>query len=497
MQFRSLRLLRTFLLPTLLLSMTLLWSALPAGATSGTAQQKHYFQPSGHGVAIPAEISTATTPQMPDTQSAVNGPAIHHAAQIQPAVVPAAKQVIPVAPPTSIDSKAFAGMPDSGTRPADANGAGGSLNYFETVNHHLAIFSRSGTAQYNTTFDTWFSYPANYPLFDPNVVWDGLGHRFIFVVDTGASLLLSVAKQANALGKFCNYKLPTTQTTGADFDKLGVNDTGIYASVNFINSNGVVVSNELFYASRTLLENCGKLTYTYWTGLTNPDNSIAQAIVPAVQNASTSGIEYLVSAYPAGACKLTLWTSDGTHLSNTDITTQCYSPPPPAPEKGSSATINPDDSSLSHVSYSNGLLTMATQSSYDWGDGNGPEGIVAWFVLNPATASVLKQGSFGTPGVWLLYPAAVRNSAGNMLFVYNASGPKVDPSIWYVNQTFKNAVALARSTSYYQKNGEAPWGDYQSAWLDTSGSNPNEVWITGQYAQSKTTWSTEFALVKP
>ncbi len=496
MQFRSLCKLRTLLLPALLLSMTLLWSALPVGAATTSTPKKLSFQPTSHGVAIPHEISTATIPQIQDTQSA-NGSELSNAASTQSATVPTAKQVVAVAPPTSTDSQAFAGIPDSGTRPSDANGTGGSLNYFETVNHHLAIYRRSGTAEYNTTFDAWFNYPANYPLFDPNVVWDGMGHRFIFDVDTGASLLLSVAKQTNALGSFCNYKIPTAQATGADFDKLGVNDNGIYASVNFINNKGTVVSNELFYMSRTQMENCGKLNYTDWTGLTNPDNSIAQAIVPAVQNASTSGIEYLVSAYPAGTCKLTLWTSDGTHLSNTDIPTQCYSPPPPAPEKGSSATINPDDSSLSHVSYNNGLLTMATQSSYNWQDGNGKVGIVAWFILNPTSASVYKQGSFGTPGVWLLYPAVARNSAGNMLFVYNASGPTVDPSIWYVNQTFTNATALVRSTSYYQKTGEAPWGDYQSAWLDNSGSNPNAVWITGTYAQSPTTWSTKFGLVVP
>jgi hypothetical protein len=145
------------------------------------------------------------------------------------------------------------------------------------------------------------------------------------------------------------------------------------------------------------------------------------------------------------------------------------------------------------------LLTMAIEGSYDWKDGNGPVGIVEWIVLQPANASVYLQGAFGTPGVWLLYPSAVRNSNGKMLFVYEVSGPSTDPSVWYVNQTLMGTKALVRSTSSYQNSGEAPWGDYSSAWLDSSsgGGSPNSVWITGMYAASPTTWSTEFGLVKP
>lgn len=206
-----------------------------------------------------------------------------------------------------------------------------------------------------------------------------------------------------------------------------------------------------------------------------------------------------MNSHQNGGCTLTLWTlvTSTSTLNRTPINTQCYSPAPNAPQAGSSATIYTGDSSVNYASYINGSLTLALQGSYDWGDGNGPVGIIEWFVLNPLTATLYNQGSFGTPGYWLFYPAVIRNFQGRMIFVYDACGPTIDPSIWYVNQTFKNPMALAQGVSYYGSSGKEPWVEYQSAWLDTAGSNPNAVWITGMYANATDSWGTEFDLVTP
>ncbi|HCI80915.1 MAG TPA: hypothetical protein DHW02_14630, partial [Ktedonobacter sp.] len=159
---------------------------------------------------------------------------------------------------------------------------------------------------------------------------------------------------------------------GHDFDKLGVDSDGIYFGFNILapGSSTLVSSNQLFYASRTALESCQTATYTDWTGLTNPDGSIAQAITPARQDSDAGGVEYLINSYPAGACQLTLWTlTSGGTLSNTSVPTQCYSPPTNAKQKGSSALIGTGDCSLTQASYVNGLLTVDMPGAYDWGDG--------------------------------------------------------------------------------------------------------------------------------
>jgi hypothetical protein len=453
------------------------------------------FLPSGHSTIVPHKVSTSTIPQVKGTG---HGTVVYRPAPGGYAHVPSPEHVVPVPAPVNLNlttKKSFEGQSENGWQPSDSNGAGGLNNYVETVNEQWAIYSRTGTQQYETDFDSWFGQPSGTSLFDPVVQWDRTGSRFLFIVDSGSSLLLSVAQQTNALGNYCNYTFPTPSGAFADFEKLGVDADGVYFSVN-VYSNPF--SNKLFFANRTQLESCQTVNYTYWSGLTNPDGSTAFAIVPARADSSSSGVEYLVNSYPGGACKLTLWklTSSGS-LSNRTVATQCYSPPPAAKQKGSSGLIDTGDNRLYQANFFKGKLTLDTVGSHDWGDGNGQVGIVEWFVLNASAGTVYSQGSFGTPGYWLFYPATIRNGAGNMLFVYNASGPSIDPSIWYVNQTLSGTLALASGASYYGTSGTSRWGDYESAWLDPNPNSPATVWITGQYAKGTNFWGTRVARVLP
>ncbi len=212
------------------------------------------------------------------------------------------------------------------------------------------------------------------------------------------------------------------------------------------------------------------------------------------------GLEYLVNSYPTGACQLTLWTlNTGSVLTEATVPTQCYSPPPQAKQKGSTALVGTGDCSVTQASVVNGSLTFALPGAYNWNDGKGVVSIVEWFVLNPSTASVSSQGAFGTPSYSLFYPAAVTTSNGKMLFVYSASSSKIYPSAWYVDETMTDATALANGTSYYTYGGlrVSPWGAYQSAWPDTSSINANAVWITGEYVAATNVWGTKFDLVTP
>ena len=494
-----LRLFRTTLLLTFLIALLILSGELAVRAAPPSTPAGRSFQPSGHGIAFPQRINTATLPHTDSLGSAAisTPPDALDSSPVVPAshtTLPPPQNVVNVPPPGSTDPTAKQGLSNSGFKP-DANGAGGISNYLETVNPGVAIYSRSGTHLRTSTYSAWFGISANF--FDPVTTWDDTGGRFIFSVlqSYSKTLWLSVAQQSDATGSYCNYSFTTVPVH--DFDKLGVDSDGIYFSINAL-SSGQVVSNELFFANRTVLESCQPASYTTWTGLTNPDGTLAQAITPARQDTS-AGVEYLINSIPAGACQLTLWalTSSGT-LSNTSVPTQCYSPAPSAKQQGSAALIDVGDCSITQASYVNGLLTVDTLGSYDWGDGNGPVGIVEWYVLNPSTASVSSQGAFGTPGYWLFYPSTITTANGHMLFVYNASGASIYPSVWYVNQSLTGTQALANGISYYGTSGVSRWGDYQSAWPDATGGSPNAVWITGEYVKAGgKTWGTKFDLVTP
>jgi len=436
-------------------------------------------------------------------------PSIHDAVSTKsqdnavPTNVPTSLNVVTVPPATSTDPTADSGIADDGyPSPTDANGTGGTDNYIETINREFAIYDRSGNLQYTTTYQQWFANVEGQAttFYDPNVIWDSTGQRFIFLVTTGISLLLSVAQQTNATsGDFCNYAFPTLSGLGSDFEKLGVNNAGVFFTANEV-AGGKLYNNMVFYVNRAQVESCAQnVTYTTWTKLKNPNGTVAEAVTPAVQPTASQGNEYFVNSYPNGGCMFTLWTlnTSSLQLSSTSVHTQCYSPAPNAPQANSSATIYTGDCSITHVSFVNGLLTFAIPGSYDFGDGKGPVAIVEWFVINPSTAKLFSQGAFGTPGYWLFYAAAVRNFQGQMIFVYDVSGSSIYPSIWYVNQTFTNPQALVQGSGPYGQSGIQPWGDYQSAWLDIGGSNHNAVWITGMYANGTDSWGTEFGLVTP
>ncbi len=309
----------------------------PTRTAPPTTQAGRGFQPSGHGVALPLMIHTATLSYVTQTDFANMSLPPSEASTSTPALAShpllTSQTLVKVPPPGSIDPSAKTALFQQGGKP-DANGAGGLNNYLETVNPGVAIFSRSGTPLMRSSYRSWFG--VNSIFYDPVAMWDDTGERFIFsALQTGAKKIwLSVAQQSDAMGTYCNYNFPTPPDH--DFDKLGVDSDGVYFSFNVLApGTNNVVSNELFFADRTALESCRAANYTDWTGLTNPDGTLAQAITPARQDTSAGGVEYLVNSYPTGACKLTLWTlTSGGTLTNTSVPTQCYSPPTKARQKG-------------------------------------------------------------------------------------------------------------------------------------------------------------------
>lgn len=471
--------------------MTMIFSASPVGATSQTKQPGKSFQATGHGQVSPHKVSTFSIPQVKGTGRGTI-PARPAPGGRTPVPPPQNVVRIPVPGKSSYFVKAnFEGQDNTGWVPSDSNGVPGLNNYFETVNEQFEVYSRTGSPQYGTSFNAWFGQSGS--LFDPKVVWDNRGKRFIFLVDTGSSLLISVAQQQNGIGNYCTYGFPTLTNYFADYPQLGVDPDGIYFGANMY---GSPYTNQLFFANRTEMETCSNTGYTYWTNLTNPDGSIAFTIVPSVEHAAANGVEYLVNSYSGGSCQITLWklTRAGS-LNNSTVYTQCYSPPPPATQLGSSGTIETLDNRLYQASYLRNVLVFDTVGSYDWGDGNGPVGIVEYFEINPSNGSVVQQYTFGAPGYWLFFPAVDQNRLGKIYFVFNTSGPNNDPSIWGISGCLCDTYIVANGVSHYGESGQARWGDFQSAWLDPTGSNA--IYVTGQYVNSTDSWGTRIASVIP
>jgi len=394
----------------------------------------------------------------------------------------AIKPLVKKGAPNIVSYASFVGQGNTGWQPSDSNAAGGPSNVVETVNEQWAIYGRTGGQQYTTSFNTWFGKSGS--LFDPKIEYDPWGGRFIMLVDSGSSILISVARQSSAFGNWCNYTF-TTVSGFADYPQLGVDYNGIYFGVNMYNSS---YYNELFNANRSQMENCQTVNYWYWSNLNDASGNHAFTIVPAVGH-SYAGYEYLVNSEAGGGCALTLWLMSGSSLYKYNIGTLCYSPPPPAAQKGSAGTIETLDNRLFQANYLNGLVDVALTGAYNWGSGN--NSVVWWFKIN-TNATLNAQGGFGYAGYWYFFPGFEQDSNGNAVIVYNSSSASSYVNIWYIgllsNNTLEGNSALAWGNSYYGTSGTARWGDYQSAQLDPT--NSTQIWICGQYAAATSSWGT-------
>jgi hypothetical protein len=482
----------------LCVSLDVLLGVLPAGAVPPAQHvlQGHPILPEGSRQAVPRLVSTATVlpvhtighrivvpPRPAPAGERYRGPVPHGGAIT--ITLPAGNRS-----PNIISHASFAGQSQDGWEPSDSNASAGPYDVVETVNEEWAIYGRSGGQEYQTSFDAWFGQTIS--LFDPKVIYDPWGGRFIMLVDTGSSLLLSVSQQSDAFGNWCNYTFPTVSGLFADYPQLGVDPQGIYFTANLYGSTFDYA--ELFNANSAEMESCQTTSYYYWTNLKYPDGSSAFTVVPAITHSAAS-YEYLVSSYAGGGCSFAIWDLTGSLLYGSyKVNSRCYSPPPPAAQPGTTTTIETLDNRLYQASYLNGLLDIATASSYNWGGGN-INAVVMWFKINPGTLTMTQQGSFGRSGYWVFFPGFEQDSNGNAVVVFDVSSVSVYPSIYYVGMTAsggienKTAYVLALGVSYYTDgNPTARWGDFQSAMLDPT--DATQIWITGQYAAATNTWGT-------
>lgn len=437
----------------------------------------------------PAHVSTMTAPHRPEKpfgDKDLNNPPAH----FQPTPSSGAKILKPAhrsdPGPRTVGTSSFTALGQgSNPTPSDSNADIGPNNVLETVNEEFAIYDRSGNLQYNNTFAGWFGTSA----FDPDVIYDPWGARFAFLVDTGSSILISVAQQTNALGNYCNYTFSIANFP--DYPRIGFDETYLYFTVNdYVNGNfGYSV---LFQINLQQMESCGTTNWWEWDHITDPNGNQAFNVVPALKYSfnTSHDEEYLIDTIFGGACNVTEWRINNHLLFKNSVNTECYSTPPDASQAGSTATIpaSANGKILHQVTYRDNLLDFSLTTSYNWGGGN-VKAIIAWLKLDPVALTVSQQGLFGNPSYWFFFPALVQDSNGKTMVVFNSSNSSIDPSIWYIAQntdgSLQSTLALAWGSS---ANSSGRWGDYQSARLDPT--DVTHIWICGQYAASGGAWGT-------
>ena len=234
--------------------------------------------------------------------------------------------------------------------------------------------------------------------------------------------------------------------------------------------------------------------------LTNPGPTISffEFIAPSLTGFSrqpahsfgAAAAEYLVSEGVSGQLLLTrIDNVSGIPVLNSPapVAVAAYvrmSSTPGAPQLGNDNTIDTSDTRVLNVVYRNGSV---------WATHNvvGPSGKVevAWYRINPGTATTQSQGRIGDPNRWYYYPSIAVNKDDIAAVGFSGSSRTEYVGGYY---TLVNPSTGTAEPVTLLKAGEAPywktftgtenrWGDFSATMIDPA--DDTSFWTLQEYAQ--------------
>ena len=425
------------------------------------------------------------------------------------------------AAPTSLTS--FPGISATGWLPPDCTFAAGPSHVLASVNATVAIYGKTGGAPLKqVTLTSWFSNViSNAKIFDPKALYDQHAGRWVLLAvalgpgSADSFFLLSVSKTGDPLGPWFNYKLDatkdgTTSTTNwADYPGLGVDSKFLYLTANMFSFGGFFQYAKIRAIGKAAVYAGSVATFTDWVKMKNADGSLAFTIQPCHTYGAPT-VEYLVnSVYPSstGTQKtLSLWSiSNSTAtpvLTRQSITTDPFSLPPDAVQKGGGTPLDTGDTRVLNAVFRGGSVWCALTTAHNWGSGNVAS--IHWFQINATSGGLTQQGVFGASGLHYFYPAVAPDSNGNMSMVFSRSGSTEFASVRYTGRKASDPVGQLQSSALLKAgvanytgldgSGRNRWGDY--AGIANDPADNLKTWIYSLYAVAGNNWATQVGATK-
>lgn len=393
--------------------------------------------------------------------------------------------------------------------PPDTMGAAGPSHLVSLMNSDFGVFNKSTGAvlqkiplqSFWGSLGTAEGEPANFP-FDTKVLYDTSSTRF-FAVTLGGTMspnswiLVAVSASSDPTGPWNKWAIDADRDDNtqlfdnwADFPGVGLDGNNLYVSANmFSNADSFQYGKIWVVPKAQMLADSPSLIRTEFRA--PPGSSFN------MQPAHTFGdapAEYFL--FEGTSTQLLMARIDNTagnpvwHApAAVDITPYALSNGlPGAPQLGNDNTIDTSDTRLLNVVYRAGALwTVHTVQS--------PAPVkteVAWYQINPGTATVLSQGRIGDPTRWYYYPSIGVNANGDVAIGMSGSSATEFAGGYYTARRFADpggsmqpvSLLIAGEQSYYKTLGgtENRWGDYSATVADPNGNL--RFWTIQEYAQT-------------
>lgn len=374
-----------------------------------------------------------------------------------------------------------------------------SDKYVVEINNVLgAVWYKNGTFISYISLYLLFSVSSYESIGDPRIVYDNSTKRFFASVYDGNinAVLVAVSKTDNPLGSWYVYQFYTLGGYFPDQPYIGFNDKFFVITANDFNGNNYVYS-QYWIANKTQMINNEQVNY-----YTSTDSSSA-SIRPAVHLSSSQAF-YMVSTQTSAPNLIKLYKITGSLPNNLIISTYYLNVNPfsdnlqPAPQLGTSNTIDTGDNRAQDVFYLNGQIWLTAN------DQCLPSGDIALrtcirvIEINTSSTSISQDYYISLKNNYLFYGAIriLGNSIPVIVFGFSSQNNYPGIMITYrINNTqvfeiIKNGTGPEITGC---NNGVCRYGDYFSAVLDPV--NINSVWVAGEYGRGNQGWGTYIAQV--
>ncbi len=427
--------------------------------------------------------------------------------------------------------------------PPDESIAVGSTYVINDVNLTIAAYKKNGQLVAGpVSIGLFFNDAAAIQGFlngtgvisDPRAYYDSASHTWfelVWVTDyVGGTSHIDLAVNSGdpVYGSWNIYRIDVTDANAAgcpclpDFTILGVDQYNVYLLPNEFQLSGAGGFNgsQIYVVSKADLINGNPTPNVVHFGGLSLAGVIAYHLQPANEHGSAPAEYFMNSLDPNNTFdnRLGVWAmtnrakvSQGVipNLTATVINSEAYSMPqnaqtPVGFNSGlaslgfpaqTSGFITGDFDALSELTYINGHLYTALNTSVNIpGDTVARDGI-AWFDVTPklsggtisGSTSVYAQGYIAKQGLYLLYPHVEVSMSGTFAITFSYTGASTYPSAAYIvrqpgNKNFgpvhTAASGAAPDNGFTAVGGAGRWGDYSAGQLDPSGSG---IWFATQY----------------
>jgi uncharacterized repeat protein (TIGR01451 family) len=395
-------------------------------------------------------------------------------------------------------------LDDTTAIPPDTHGAVGPNHLMTVLNTQVRIQNRAGTALSTVSMDFFWASLGNPSAFDPKILYDPYGSRWIFVAaangsSTTSAVLIGVSQTNDPTGVWNLFSVDAdgTNATWADFTSVGFNKDWIAVNMNMftVSTNTFVQSNVWVFTKASLYNNpAPSAPFRLFS------DANSSTLVPAIAYDAAVATLYLVDVFDSATGRLRIGTITGT--AGAEVYTPGTSFPaatsanawaptgPDAPQLGPAPAIETGDRRMQSCNYRNASLWCAHHIFLP--ATNPTRTSVQWWQLT-TTGDIQQRGRIDDPSgaTFYAYPSIAVNANNDVLIGYSRFSASQYASANYSFRQACNAANTLQSDAVL-KAGEGPyykigmasqknrWGDYSSTVVDPV--NDLDMWTIQEYA---------------